>query len=835
MQVNREWWDGTTHDFTNRQDTIVTVLDDSIWTKVQANPEKYIGQKWDKSICPWKINYESDLFKTMWMLPYANLENQFTLAAAPFYKERKKGYTFYLSCNGNTSSGNRPSNSSNPATLCPVWLGTLSRPDTDITDTVQAAWLSTKAGDIKPVINFDYSKIFVVPMIYNMSHVGTLFSSSLEESWDPTDISALGFVFYQVGQYGSAEPVAMSVISLNNDIVSPTWSTTDAWNEDEMFDNTLALQRYTSWDGGLQISSYESIGSHVQTGNTSVGGVNYPGNGFKYDNPKLASDDAAGSVYYIPNKAINTVMPTAESDMWESEFTSYYIGGQYGFGIHRHLKSTVTYQQFYDYAAKQCAYLGFRFCMDGNHRNDGVDSEYFYLPEIDSKGVTTGNYYQANSTEAQALPNNNWTNDVYQQTPYDGTDDEEEDDPNDYDEDLTTVINHYKGITVDSTLEYLMTSHALTEFIGALGSWVTEANEESLKHNFGTTDPQKLIISVIAYPVDLSDGGWAGQEQVGGGINGITFPNAETEYHPHGSWPNYFPIGKIGIPIKRNAMSPAIDDRKDMYLNDNEIIEINRRTSSTIYPVKTLNYYNKNKNFLDYGPYSSAVLQVPYCGSIDISPDDFIGENINCKYIIAPSEGTVKVLVERNDLMVDTLTGTIGVPVDLNGTDVSAKLNAIHQANATIQAQRQKMYSSIATFAAGAAITVGTGGSAAPVIMAGLGLASQNQSAKRAIEEANYQIDTAEAPFHQIQAGHGELALTDQAGVRLVIHRPKFLEGYNPEVYGHTVGFATLINSQLKSYHGFTTVNTVDLTGVNCTEEEAQMIKGALKAGVYLP
>lgn len=835
MEVNREWWDGEARelyvDSTIGATPVITTcpkLEDSI----RANFDKYSGVEWDKSICPWKINYKSDFFGGFqWALPYYQTGvDGTTMVQSPLFKERKKGYTFYLSAAGGGYSSLPHEIVDANACTKPLWKTCLSTGETDLTNTDIDYWFNLKYRHIYPVINFDYSRIFVAPMIHNESGSGWVFydNAQIRADWDPTGVYGISLMFYAKNEYDGSIAICGGLFSLNNKFAQPEWATTNCWKEDDMFDNGLAVAWCNAWKGGYEVGGIQTLGSNTLWGTDP----NNPG----FADQTFAGPDAAGSVMYFPMKNIMIQSPSDEdSGIWSTDWDHFYMGGGYSQGCKRHLKSTVTYDQFADYLKQQLAYLGFRFCIDGNHLSDAIDSQYYFIPEIDSKGVTTGNYYQANSTEAQNLPNNSWTTDVYQQTPYDGTDDEEEEDPNEYDEDLTTVINHYKGIPVDNTMEYLMTSHALTELIGALGSWVTKANEASLKNNFGTTDPQKLIISVIAYPVDLSDGGWAGQEQLGGGINGITFPNADTQYHPQGSWPNYFPIGRIGIPIKRNATSPAIDDWGYMYLNDNEIIEINRRNSSTIYPIKTLNYYNKNKNFLDYGPYSSAVLQVPYCGSIDISPDDFIGENINCKYIIAPSEGTVKVLVERNDLMVDTLTGTIGTPIDLSGTDVSAKLNAIHQANATIQAQRQKMFSSIATFAAGAAITVATGGSAAPVIMAGLGLASQYQGTKQAIEEANYRIDTAEAPFHQIQAGHGELALTDQAGVRLVIHRPKFLEGYNPEVYGHTVGFATLINSQLKNYHGFTAVNTVDLTGVSCTEEEAQMIKSALKSGVYLP
>ena len=109
MQVNREWWDGTTREIYATDtigDTPVVVTLQNLISKITANLSKYEGTEWDKSICPWKINYNSDFFKKQWDNCYFK-DSNLIVSQSPLFKARKKGYTFYLSCAGGNAS-NQP-------------------------------------------------------------------------------------------------------------------------------------------------------------------------------------------------------------------------------------------------------------------------------------------------------------------------------------------------------------------------------------------------------------------------------------------------------------------------------------------------------------------------------------------------------------------------------------------------------------------------------------------------------------------------------------------------------------------------------------------------------
>lgn len=795
MQVNREWWDGTTTTYDEDGAERVTILSDKLWTKIQANPEKYIGKEWDKSICPWKIGYGSDLFKSMWCLPYANLENQFTFTSSPFYKERKKGYTFYLSCNGTTNSGQRPGNKSNSVATSPVWLGTLSRGDIDLNDTVTANWLSLKAGDINPVINFDYSNIFVVPMFYNSANVGFYITSNTETTWNANDVYGLGFMFYQKKTDGTASTsTAIDIISLNNKIDKPSWTVTNSWNEDTMFDNTLALQKYLSWDGGYEISSYTAIGTHLQTGDTYIDGANYPGNGYNYDNPKLATDDAAGSVYYIPNKQMSISAPTTDSDIWEDEFTPVYLGAEYNFGIHRHLKSSVTYSQFIEYVKKQLAYLGFRFCVFAEDVNKNINSEYFFIPEIDSKGVTTGNYVAANAPEAENYINYTWTDDVYESTPYDGTDDDDDEgDPNEYDENNETELNALAA----QAKNYFFNTYCLSPTqLRQLSEYMyTEMPTNQSTEDFLTNNPIDVIINLQMFPFTIAAG--------------VT--------------PDILMLGKI----KPRYWDATASEWKD-------ILVYNVPTQVIILDCGSCTYYPEYgvHDFRNYEPYCTAELELPYCGNIKIPTSVYLNHTIKVKYIVDLITGACLALVYRDDLAYLAVTGQIGTQFPVSAVQ-SADLQASIMRK---QTQYGESLINVARSTIGGALSVQGAANAAPAPGASTALGAYTGllSAFNQLEQAEFNVEHIQVPFTMHGSSSPMTSFANEQYPRLILKRPVMLPDYNAENYGHIVGFACNITAPLSAFSGLTVCSTANLDGVAATEAEKQLLRRALLDGIIL-
>ena len=822
MQVNRDWWSGTERYINNSNninpDHVITTIGD-LSTDIPANPTKYIGVEWDKSICPWKINYKSDFFNPQWCLPYNKSGGGFKMSQAPLFKQRKKGYTFYMSAAGGVMSYQPHEILSYYAATKPCWINLLSRSDIDITQNPYKQWVYEKYYKTFPVVNFDYSKLFVAPMIHNENGSGWVFhdDEQIRANWDPTSVYGISLMFYVKDPYNSSDLISVGIHSLNNEIAPPPWDTTNCWNDDKMFDNGLALTHWNAWDGGYEIGGIQTLGTEC-TWSDSGASAGDPG----FNDTEYPSDNVAGAVLYYPAKNIMIQMPADSDDesIWD-DWEPYYKGGSHEYGVRRHLKSTVTYDKFADYLKHQLAYLGFRFCIDANHFGDSINSQYYFIPEIDEKGVTTGNYYTADSTEAQSLPNNAWTDDVYDKTPYNGTDDEEDEDPTEWDEDKQSIITTSLGDPSYGTDEWLMSAHALDELVRVLNEFkVAEASGQIAdgycEKAFGSTDPMDCIVSVIKYPFGII-GGWLGDD---------------TDTRIYGS--------VVGNYLEINHAQIAVGVGSDPFpytigLNSlDEMYKIDWDSSYMNYGPGYIPYYAQYKSFLDYEPYSSAELYVPFCGSVKLDPEIYIGHNIGVEYALSPLDGSCKAFIYRDNLIVDTLTGNMGTAVEISTSDELARANNVQALNATLQAQKMNMVKQAATAAIGTGVALSTGGIASAGGIAAVGSAILNSKQNElSIEQTQFQIDTAVTPFKQLQSGSGFLSSIDERAIRLVVYRPIMLAGYAPAEYGHTTGFACLETNSLSSYTGYTVCANAVIKS-SATTDEKDMILRALQTGVIL-
>lgn len=820
MQVNRDWWDGTAREL--RVSSIIGAAPvittcPNLEASVRANLSKYQGVEWDKSICPWKINHNSDFFKFQWALPYykTGVEGT-TMVQSPLFKERKKGYTFYLSAAGGSTSTLPHEIVNSSACTKPLWKTCLSNDELDLTNTDINYWFNLKYRHIYPVINFDYSKIFVAPMIHTESGSGWVFydDAQIRADWDSTGVYGISLMFYGKDTYNSSIPICAGLFSLNNKFAKPEWDTTNCWKDDDMFDNALAVAWSNAWEGGWEVGGIQTVGSNALWGDDS----NNPG----FADQTFANENAAGAVMYFPMKNIMIQTPAdTEDTIWSTDWDNFYLGGGYNQGTKRHLKSGITYDQFADYLKQQLAYLGFRFCIDSNHFGDSIDSQYYFIPEFDEKGVTTGNYYQANSTEAQSLPNNTWTDDVYDKTPYDGTDDEEDEDPTEWDEDKQSIITTSLGDPSYGTDEWLMSAHALDELVRVLNEFkVAEASGQIAsgycEKAFGSTDPMDCIVSVIKYPFGII-GGWLGDD---------------TDTRIYGSAVgNYLEVNhaQIAVGVSAEPFPYTIG------LNNlNEMYKIDWDSSYMNYGPGYIPYYAQYKSFLDYEPYSSAELYVPFCGSVKLDPEIYIGHSIGVEYALSPLDGSCKAFIYRDNLIIDTLTGNMGTAVEISTSDELARANNVQALNATLQAQKMNMVKQAATAAIGTGVALSTGGIASAGGIAAVGSAILNSKQNElSIEQTQFQIDTAVTPFKQLQSGSGFLSSIDERAIRLVVYRPIMLAGYAPAEYGHTTGFACLETNSLSSYTGYTVCANAVIES-SATTDEKDMILRALQTGVIL-
>lgn len=267
----------------------------------------------------------------------------------------------------------------------------------------------------------------------------------------------------------------------------------------------------------------------------------------------------------------------------------------------------------------------------------------------------------------------------------------------------------------------------------------------------------------------------------------------------------------------------------------------------------TLYVEKKYDNFLNYAPYTTAELYIPYCGSVPIDLEVFAGHTIDVKYLIDWFSGECLALIYRDSVVVDQITGQIGTPVSIVAADIQSYKNAMFNGSQTLKAQKAALRGSIVNGMGQSMDQIsGAIGNVATAILGGEPSSSGSQSGGGAfaggfgtgnaiaqnyqnVKTAKYNLDHTTIDFKQIGSNGPSVGSWNEQVCRLVLYYPTFLPEYNPSEYGHTVGFACLFNKTLSDFSGLTVCSSVDTSGLtDATESEKTLIEDALKSGVYL-
>ena len=241
-------------------------------------------------------------------------------------------------------------------------------------------------------------------------------------------------------------------------------------------------------------------------------------------------------------------------------------------------------------------------------------------------------------------------------------------------------------------------------------------------------------------------------------------------------------------------------------------------------------YFKHYENFIDYNPYCSAELYIPYCGSVKIDPQQYVGHHISVRYLIDFPTGACLALIYRDNLVVDTIPGQIGVSVAMSMPDYLDYSGRHMQAATSVKANKLQTMGSI----------FGTLGSAMsgniPGMLQGAIGISEGMERQNLVE---YQLANTLLNQKTITTATPTISTGNEQVCRLVLYQPRWIEGYSKDNYGnygHTTGFATIENDTLTNFKGLTIAESIDTSGIGqATEKEKAMIAKAFKGGVYMP
>lgn len=245
-----------------------------------------------------------------------------------------------------------------------------------------------------------------------------------------------------------------------------------------------------------------------------------------------------------------------------------------------------------------------------------------------------------------------------------------------------------------------------------------------------------------------------------------------------------------------NAKSIVVG-RTDTKVNG---LEIN--TYNAVLELGSCTFHEKFGNFLDYEPFTTASLYIPYVGIVPISTADFMGQTISCKMVVDITTGSCTAVVFANEIPIIYKNGNIGVEIPMTGTNSAEYASRI-----------------AGGLTSGATdIALGAASKSVGQVVSGVG-----SIADSALSVNNTMYNTA-------GSSSPACGLWQPQNCYFIIQRPVPIV---PENYGHNVGYACNYQAKIFECSGYTQTYNVDVSSINAPESEKNAIAEILNSGFY--
>jgi len=448
------------------------------------------------------------------------------------------------------------------------------------------------------------------------------------------------------------------------------------------------------------------------------------------------------------------------------------------------------------------ASLGLFFAVKRTTAYTGaLDDANMYCGVIDDNGLCHGDYTRG--TDNRNQPQYTWT--TTNDSTYDPT---APIDPNTYSN--TTAFNFIGGLS-SMLKRYVLDARAVESLGGDLfkigddivtgaGNYVDYDN--IILNNFLTNNPINAIVSLKKYPVK-------------------TIPHTGSR-HP-------LKLGKVQI------ATTGFDMPYSSFMH-------------LFKPIKVFPRFGNS--FLDYAPYTTLDLYIPFCGTIQLDPNDVMGHTLDVQLLIDYTTGNCDAFVSCDNLVIETASGIIAIDIPVTGTEsatVDSQLShAILSSKSATAARKLSPITGLMKTAGAGVAGARLAGPAGAIGGAGIGLISAEQSAfsnKLSSTMADYDLQHTQAPLKMISAASPVGGWAIDFNCRLIISypssdvitdtRPPSFDIGALENFGKVNGYACLQTGKVSTFSGFT-VGKIVLDGVPCTEEERADITRQFASGVFL-
>jgi hypothetical protein len=250
----------------------------------------------------------------------------------------------------------------------------------------------------------------------------------------------------------------------------------------------------------------------------------------------------------------------------------------------------------------------------------------------------------------------------------------------------------------------------------------------------------------------------------------------------------------------------------------------------------TVPIWRRYENFMDYEPYTTISLYIPYCGVVKLPCQVFMGHNCNITINRNNRTGLIEAVVMVDNIEFCSLKGDASMNMAVSGLAMAEYITKQKE----IQIQKDSLFfnafNSLMGYAAGATISASMeniGG----VVTQGAMAANSIVSYLYQSEVLTYRQEHIAPEQLLIQKADSSVAALNVLTPFIFIERPVFEDGFNDtakEKYSKTVGHACYRVGDLSDFHGLTVCDSITLDGISCTLDEKLKIIALLKGGVIL-
>lgn len=650
----------------------------------------------------------------------------------------------------------------------------------------------------KIIVNYNYQNLFVVPYVtckasgYTSSTSSYTLYEYIETAKYSTYPEVIAIQFFPYFGNGSVSRSGGS-IGIISDVYFPEsdlyYGSNTFWSQ---FGCSILYN--TTESGTTSRSIIGCIHNSTTTINNTVG-------------------DRTTALAYKYSKAEGTSVPVyffdPDNDIWTINKTgvrsSNTVWYEYPF---INVTSATMAARLKEYALTQIAYLGFPFVYDPANVTQGqIGDTGVYLPVFDENGITTGEYEEGQN--ALALPNAEWIDgrtgsgyDPYRPIP-----------AGDMDNVTGRNLNFWS-----SNKYYLMQQDDLDEFLARVnglytGGETAEEKAEELRRmqvDFKGSNPSDYIVGLYGLPFQ-----WVWAKQF---------------FQP-------VMLGPVEILPNDAESDTAValvnpDANAELLFGEIRIPELG--------------------NFLDYEPYTTLMLYVPFCGTCKLDTAEYIGHNVRVVGTLDKHTGELAVRIMRDGQTVtNTMTGNLYVRVPVTAQAMGTYETNLHQLqmaafNREFGLLTNAVTGGVSMGAAAAAGGEGEGGGSGGMISptAPISMAASLIQLPIAMADYEFRITHCQPPVFYSSSASSANQAKFYRKAKLFIKRPVFLDTYNTDigkyVYGHTIGYACCkqvehINDMTSTDHNhLIKCSNVDLTGIPATADELAAIKKALTQGIYI-